>query len=101
MGTTKKKGKGSWFKRTFAKVNKISFFACMAISVILIITAFFVPPTAVIDASVIAAVGEIFAWGALVVVIEGIEKGRSVTISKGDTTMTLNDDDDGIDEGDA
>lgn len=100
MGTTKKKSKEGWFKKTFAKVNKVSFFACMAISIVLIVTAFFVPPTAVIDASVIAAVGEIFAWGALVVVIEGIEKGRSVTMTKGDTSLTLNDDD-GIDEGDA
>ena len=99
MGTTKKKGKYSWFKRTFAKVNKISFFACMTISIILIITAFFVPPTAIIDASVIGAVGEIFAWGALVVVIEGIKKGRSVTMTKGDTSLTLNDD--GVDDGDA
>ena len=97
MGTTKKKGKDSWLKKTFAKVNKVSFFACMSISILLIVTAFFVPPTAVIDPSVIAAVGEIFAWGALVVVIEGIEKGRSVTMTKGDTSLTLNDDNDGSD----
>lgn len=80
------------FKKYFGKVNKVSFFICMFISIILLITAFFVPPTAQIDPSVLAAVGEIFAWGALVVVIEGIEKGRTVTMSKGDTTLSVNND---------
>lgn len=90
----KTRKRGGWFARTFGKVNKISFFICMLISIALIITAFFVPPTAVIDPSVLAAVGEIFAWGALVVVIEGIEKGRAVTMTKGDLQISLDDDDD-------
>lgn len=90
----KTRKRGGWFARTFGKVNKISFFVCMLISIVLIITAFFVPPTAVIDPSVLAAVGEIFAWGALVVVIEGIEKGRAVTMTKGDLQISLDDDDD-------
>ena len=88
------KNKNNWFKKTFGKVNKILFFICMSISIILLITAFFVPPTAVIDPSVLAAVGEIFAWGTLVVVIEGIEKGRTVTMTKGDVQISLDDSDD-------
>lgn len=88
-----KKSKSGWFRRCFGRVNKVSFFVCMFISIALIVTAFFIPPTAVIDASVIACVGEIFAWGALVVVIEGIEKGRTVTMTKGDVQISLDDDD--------
>lgn len=100
MGTTKKKWKESWFKKYFSHVNKTAFWICLLISLALIVTAFFIPPQGVIDGSVIAATGELFAFAALGTVIDGIEKGRSVSISKGDTTMTLNDDD-GIDEGDA
>lgn len=100
MVANKKKSKESWFRKYFSRVNKTAFWTTLLISIALIVAAFFIPPQAVIDGSVIAATGELFAFAALGTVIEGIEKGRSVRISKGDTTMTLNDDD-GVDDGDA
>lgn len=84
----KKKGR---FWAMFAEVNKAAFWTCLLISIALIITAFFIPPMAVIDGSVVAAVGELFGFAALGVVIEGLDKGRNVTISKGDVNVTLND----------
>lgn len=90
----KKKTHENWFKRTFSEVNKAAFWTCLVISICLIVGAFFVPPMAVIDASVLAGTGELFGFAALGTVIEGIEKGRSVKIQKGETTMTLNDDKD-------
>lgn len=89
----KTRKRGGWFARYFAEVNKGAFWTCLLISVGLIVGAFFVPPMAVIDASVLAATGELFAFAALATVIEGVEKGRSVKIQKGETTMTLNDND--------
>lgn len=85
------KDKSNWFNRHFAEVNKFAFWTCLLISIGLIVGAFFVPPMSVIDSSVIAATGELFAFAALGTVIDGIEKGRRLKISKGDTTMTLND----------
>jgi len=82
----------------FKEVNKAAFWTCLLISIALIVVAFFIPPQAVIDGSVIAAVGELFGFAALGVVIEGIEKGRSVSISKGSTTFTVNDENNEITE---
>lgn len=89
----KKKTHENWFTRTFSEVNKAAFWTCLIISIGLMVGAFFVPPLAIIDASILAGTGELFGFAALGTVIEGIEKGRSVTIQKGETTMTLNDND--------
>lgn len=87
----KSKKRYNWFNTYFSKVNKSAFWTCLTISTVLITVSFFVPPMAVIDSSVIAATGELFAFAALATLIDGIEKGKSVKIHKGDTTMTLND----------
>ena len=97
MGCNKKKSKESWFKRYFSQVNKTAFWTTLLISIALIVTAFFIPPQAVVDGSVVACVGELFAFAALGTIIEGIEKGRSVKISKGDTSLIVNDDNDDCD----
>ena len=85
---TRKKG---WFKTYFSEVNKASFWTCLIISIALIVGAFFVPPMSVIDGSVIAATGELFGFAALGTVITGIEKGKNFSVSKGDTTLSVND----------
>lgn len=59
-------------------------------SIILIITSFFMPPAGVIDPSVMAGVGEIFAFAALGAVIHAIDKDKTITMSHGDTTITVN-----------
>lgn len=60
------------------------------ISIILIIISFFMPPAGVIDPSVMAGVGEIFAFAALGTVLQAIDKDKTITMSHGDTTITVN-----------
>lgn len=81
------------FSEIYGNIHKTSFWICLILSIALIVTAFFVPPTAVIDGSVIAAVGEIFAFAALGQVAAAIEKGRNVKVSKGNVSMSVGDDD--------
>lgn len=78
-----------YVKNVYANMNKWVFWLCLSISLFLLITAFFVPPTAEISSSVIAGVGEIFLWPVLGTVIMAIEKGSDVKITKGDTTVHI------------
>lgn len=65
------------------------FFSIIAVG--LIITSFFVPPTGVIDGSVLAATGEIFAFAALGTVIKAIDKGVDAQVQHNNTTITVGD----------
>lgn len=65
------------------------FFSLVAI--ILIVASWFVPPMAVIDSSVLAAVGEIFAFAALGTVIKAIDSGVDAKIQHKDTSLTIGD----------
>lgn len=87
------------FSEVYNNLHLTSFWLCLTISVALIVIAFFIPPTAVVDGSVIAAVGEIFAFAALGQVAAAIEKGKRVKVSKGDVNLTVGDDDDAQDSG--
>ena len=78
-----------YIKNVYGKLNKWVFFLCLGISLFLLVTAFFVPPTAYIDATVLAAVGEIFLWPALWAVMVAIDKGSDVKLTKGDTTIHI------------
>ena len=57
----------------------------------LIIASFIVPPTGVIDPSVLAATGEIFAFAALGAVIKAIDKGVDAKVQRGNTTLVVGD----------
>lgn len=67
------------------------------ISIGLIITAFFIPPTAFVDGSVLAAVGELFGFAALGTVIKAIDKGTKASVRHNGTELTVGDDDDEFD----
>lgn len=60
------------------------------ISIILIITSFFIPPTGVIDSSVFAGVGEIFLFGALWEVHVAVKKGMDAKLTKDNITLEIN-----------
>ena len=79
-------------KTTFKEciLDNMWFKILSAISIILIIISFFLPPQGVIDPSVMAAVGEIFAWGALFTVLKAIDKGKTISMQHGDTTIIVN-----------
>lgn len=71
--------------------HNLWFWVFSVTSIGLIIASFIVPPTGVIDPSVLAAVGELFAFPALGTVILAIEKGVDAKVTKGDTTLTVGD----------
>lgn len=52
-------------------------------SIILIFISLILPPTGVIDPSVISATGEILGWGALFTVIKAIDKGKGISVKHG------------------
>ena len=64
-----------------------TFYLTLAISLLLIVGGFLLPPMGIIDASVLTAVGELLMFGALAQVpalISAAKNGKSVKISKGD-----------------
>lgn len=71
------------------RFHKNVFLVCLITSVGLIITSFFIPPLAVVDGSVLAAVGELFGFAALGEVAAAIERGHSASISHGNTTIEI------------
>ena len=70
--------------------EKVVFWIGLLSSIILLIVSFCLPPTGAIDPSVLAAVGEIFAYVTLSVVIVALSRGTDVTLHKGDIDITLN-----------
>lgn len=69
-------------------------------SILLIVASFVLPPTGVIDNSVLAASGELMGWGALYSVILAIERGKAVSVKHGQTEIEVRkkNDEDKIDE---
>lgn len=64
-----------------------------AVAVVLTVVSFFVPPRGVIDGSVLAAVGELFAFASLFMIWESIDRGMDAKITHGDTKIELSNDD--------
>ena len=75
-------------------VTKIIIYTLTAIAIILIAGSFFVPPMGVIDGSVLAAVGEIFGFTALLTGLFAMEKGVDMKVTHGNTIIETNNDDD-------
>ena len=69
-----------------------TFYLTFAISLLLIIGGFLLPPMGIIDGSVLTAVGELLMFGVLAQVpalIDAAKNGKSVKISKGDFTAEV------------
>ena len=80
-------------KKFFAKFNKfdkVVFLLCLFTSIILLTISFLIPPTGQIDPSVIGAVGEIFGFSSLAVVIVALGRGTDVTFHKDNIDISLN-----------
>lgn len=80
---------GEYIKSVYSRMNKWVFWICLSISVFLIITSFFIPPAGVVDSSVVACVGELFLWPVLAVVMSAVDKGSDIKLTKGDTTVHI------------
>ena len=79
--------------------NNTFFWVFSIIGLLLIIIAFFVPPAAHIDQSVLIAVGEINGFAALGAVIKAIDNGGSATFHHNNTEVTINSNEDDKEEG--
>ena len=77
-----------WFYNNYLKSN-LFFWLFSSIGLLLIIIAFFIPPAAYIDSSVLIAVGEINGFIALGAVIKAIDKGRSASIKHNGTELDI------------
>ncbi len=77
-------------KQIYSNINKTAFWVTLIFSIVLITVSFFIPPLALVDGSVIACVGEMFAFAALATVIEAIKKGADVTVTHNNTTIGIN-----------
>lgn len=60
-------------------------------SIFLMVVSFFLPPIGTIDNSVIAAIGELFAWAALWSFIHAIDNGKDAKVKHNDTSITVGD----------
>lgn len=69
--------------------NNLFFWFFSVIGTLLIIVAFFLPPMAIIDSSVLIAIGELNGFIALGAVCKAIDKGHSVTATHNNTSITV------------
>ena len=76
------------FYNNFLRDN-LYFWFFGGISVILIVLSFFIPPLAIVESSVLAATGELFGFAALGAVVHSIDKGKTASVSHGQTTLTI------------
>lgn len=84
---------GQQFKQYFKNGDsfwKWCFIISQSVSIILIIVSFILPPHGVIDSSVFAAVGEIFAFPALLSFYNIVMSGRTATLKRGEVELTVN-----------
>lgn len=68
---------------------KITFYITQSISLILILISFFIPPVAVVDSSVFAAIGELAFFPTLYSFYMIMSSGRKASIQKGETTLSV------------
>lgn len=72
--------------------HAIVFFILTGCAVALLVASFLVPPTGIINASVLEGVAEIFAFAALATVWKAIDKGVDASVTHKDTTVTITND---------
>jgi hypothetical protein len=74
--------------------HRVAFGVCLVVSIGLIVGGFFVPPTGVIDGSVLTGVGELFGFAALAQIHSLVARGKWVKVQHGATSVSVGDDDD-------
>ena len=85
------------FYKNYLKSN-LFFWLFSGIGLLLIIIAFFIPPAAYIDSSILIAVGEINGFIALGAVIKAIDNGGSATFQHNNTSVTITNNDEDKEE---
>lgn len=67
----------------------VAFAVCLAASIGLIVGGFFVPPTGVIDGSVLTAVGLLFGYATLGQIHFLVARGKGVVVNHGSTSISV------------
>lgn len=71
--------------------DKYIFYVCLIMSVVVGIVSFLLPPTGVIDASVLKFIALLLAFAALGVAGQNLANGKDVTFQHGETEITIED----------
>lgn len=74
--------------------DKYIFYICLAMSVIVGVISFLLPPTGVIDTSVLKFIALLLAFAALGVAGQNLANGKDVTFQHGETEISIGDNDD-------
>lgn len=72
------------------RLHTVVFAVTLTVSVGLMVAGFIVPPTGVIDGSVLTGVGELFAFAALSQLPFVIRSGKGITLNHGNTSISVN-----------
>ena len=80
-------------KKIYSNLNKWAFWVCLFTSIGLGIAGFVVPPTGVVDGSVLTLIGIIFGFATLDTVRVAVARGSDMSVKKGDLEMSINNND--------
>ena len=80
-------------KTLYSNMHRGAFWATLVTTIVLFIASFIVPPTGEISPTVLQASAVLMGFGVLATVNNGIERGKTVTLNKGDLNMTVGDKD--------
>lgn len=69
--------------------DRAIFYVCLGVALVLLIASFVLPPTGVIDPSVLKAAAILLGFAALGIVGKNLSLGKDVTFSHGDTEVTI------------
>ena len=78
------------FLKYFSRIDRISFYVCLSVSIFLLVFSFFTPPKFIIDKSVIISCSELWAFAALGVAVHAVHRGSDIHLKRGETEMTVN-----------
>ena len=67
----------------------ITFYVTLIVCIALIVGGFIVPPTGVIDGSVLTAVGLLLMFAVIEKIPEAIKAGRNIKVQKGDASLEV------------
>lgn len=72
--------------------DKYIFYACLTVAVVLLTASFLIPPTGVIDPSVLKAAALLLGFAALGVAGQNLANGKDVTFTHDNTEISIHDD---------
>lgn len=74
--------------------DKYIFYVCLASAIIVGIVSFVLPPTGIIDPSVLKFIALLLGFAALGIAGQNLANGKDVTFTHGDTEVAIGDNDD-------